>query len=393
MRKTPLRPLIALALICGASPALGQSSPDPVVSNYVQTYGVSVAEAQRRVSYMQQAADLKAKLSSEEPTRFAGMHIEHQPSFRVVVRLVGGADQLLKRYTNDPVFVAVKAQTPLIALRNKQDAIIRSLSHSVSKLSTDLDVRSGRLKIYVRNAAAARASLAGAAIGTDDTDITQVPQRDELAATILGGEAINGPTQSDGSYEIGTLGFVVTKGSVRGVLTAGHFGECLNAPSSCVKNAPARHSVSGASLVFQAQQNMGSNDYEWRTATGTNTLPNSIRYSNTTMLITSARDPRDFPVGTVVCKQGRTTGYTCGTIESTWSQTTYNGQTGFYVRVRNNTGGIMADFGDSGGPVFGQNTAYGIIHSKIVAPANEAGQMLFMPITVISGLGLSVATQ
>ncbi len=43
------------------------------------------------------------------------------------------------------------------------------------------------------------------------------------------------------------------------------------------------------------------------------------------------------------------------------------------------------------GPVFGANTAYGIIHAKVVA-TGMVGHMLFMPITRISGLGLSVAT-
>jgi hypothetical protein len=58
----------------------------------------------------------------------------------------------------------------------------------------------------------------------------------------------------------------------------------------------------------------------------------------------------------------------------------------------------MTDSGDSGGPVFGggaaagQATAYGIVHSKVTSPADQVGQMMFMPIKRISGLGLSVAT-
>lgn len=329
MRRIFSRTCAILALFIGSSPASAQSSADPIVSSYAQTYGVSTTEAQRRLSYTGKAAELQARLSAGEPTRFAGMYIEHQPTFRIVVRLVGGADQLLKRYTTDPVFVAEQAQTPLVALRNKQDALIRALARSTPELSTDLDVRTGRLKVYVRNPAQARSSLAAAAVGSDDTDIVEAAKREQVTAAIQGGEAINGPTQSDGSYEIGTLGFVVTNGTTRGVLTAAHFGECINAPAGCVLNAPAKHELSGVTLTWQNQQNMGSNDYEWRTASGTNTLPNAIRYSTTTMPITAAMDPRNFAVGTVVCKQGRTTGYTCGTIESTWSQVTYNGQTGF----------------------------------------------------------------
>lgn len=382
---------VASILLLSASPALGQSSNDPILSNYIEAYGVSADEARRRLSYVDKAAALQARLTSEEPTRFAGLYIEHQPSFRVLVRLVGGADQLLRRYTDDPAFVAEQAQTPLVALRNKQEAVIRSLANSTPELSTDIDIRSGRVKVYVRDPSRARGALA--AVGLDETDIVQVTKRFEMTATIQGGEAVNGPTQSDGRYEMGTLGFVVTNGSVRGILTAAHFGECAGLPTTCVKNAPAKHAPSATSLVWQAQQNMGSNDYEWRTASGTHTLPNIIRYSTTTMVITTVRDPRDFPIGTTVCKQGRTTGYTCGTIESTWSQETYNGQTGWYVRVKRNTAGAMTDSGDSGGPVFGQNTAYGIVHAKVTDPPEQVGQMQFMSVTVISGLGLSVVTQ
>lgn len=389
------RKLAICILLTSASPALSQTGDNPILSNYIQAYGVSGAEAERRLSYVDKAVALQARLSADEPTRFAGLYIEHQPEFRVVVRLVGGSDQLLRRYTDDPVFVAEQAQTPLIALRNKQEAIIRSLARSTPELSTDIDVRRGRVKLYTRNPIQSRSALGASSISTDDVDAVRVSSREQLSATIQGGEAADGPVQSDGRYEAATLGFVVTNGSVRGVLTAAHFGECASLPVTCVKNAPAKHAPSGVSLAWQNQQNMGSNDYEWRTASGTNTLPNTIRYTGAPnpMPITAVRDPRDFPIGTTVCKQGRTTGYTCGTIESTWSQVTYNGQTGWYVRVKRNASGNMAEVGDSGGPVFGTNTAYGIVHSKISDPPEELGQMHFMSVTVISGLGLSVVTQ
>jgi hypothetical protein len=160
-------------------------------------------------------------------------------------------------------------------------------------------------------------------------------------------------------------------------------------PATCVRNSPMKDQT-GVSLTWVAQRNAGGEDYEWRTASNsTNTFPNTIRYSTTTMPVTTVRDPTTYSVGTTVCKQGRTTGYTCGPIQSTNTALTYNGVSGTYVRVARDTGGTMCDTGDSGGPIFQLNTALGIMHSK---STSFPGQCYFMPIQRISSLGLSVVT-
>jgi hypothetical protein len=371
----------------GLAQSLTDGNSDPIVQNYVEAYGISPEEARRRMAYVQQAADLQQRLQAEEPVRFGGLYIEQQPSFRVVVKLVGGANQLLSRYTTDPVFVAEKAPFPLKALRNKQEALAKRLGQDEPIFGTDIDVRSGRVKLYIPNPANVRAKLKGASISDEDVDIVQSAEIERTAATVQGGEATTYMISS--TTETATLGFNVTDGTTKGVLTAAHFGECAGRLSGCVVNGASKHTPSGVSLTFKGQQNAGSNDYEWRTAATGNTFPNSLKYSSTSMTITSTRDPTAFPVGTTVCKQGATTGYTCGTIESTSSTSTYNGQTGTWVRVKRNTSGNMVEGGDSGGPVFGANTAYGIVHSKVTA-TGLVGQMHFMPITRISGLGLSV---
>ncbi len=61
------------------------------------------------------------------------------------------------------------------------------------------------------------------------------------------------------------------------------------------------------------------------------------------------------------------------------------------MRVKISGSGDMVDSDDGGGSVFGSNTTYGSIHSKVAAPSSQAGQMMFMPITRISGLNRSVA--
>lgn len=345
---------------------------------------------------MNEAIALQAKLSDAESVRFGGIYIEHTPMFRVVVRLVGGAEQLLSRYTSNPLIVAEKAAVPLVALRNKQEAAIKALVGSEPNFGTEVDVRKGRLTIYAPNPDRARTKLKGASLADADTEFVTAEKRDEVVASVRGGEQLTTQTDNAGFYENGTLGFAVVKGTTRGILTAAHVGECISAGSSCVKNSP--FTSQGVSFTWQGQMNSGSDDYEWRTVSSGNTITNAIKYSTSSLTVTGTADPTTFPVGTTVCKQGATTGYTCGTIEATNSSTTYNGATGYWVRVKRNTSGYMTDSGDSGGPVFGggaaagQATAYGIVHSKVTSPADQVGQMMFMPIKRISGLGLSVAT-
>lgn len=97
-------------------------------------------------------------------------------------------------------------------------------------------------------------------------------------------------------------------------------------------------------------------------------------------------------VGSTVCKYGITTAETCGTIESTSATHVHNGLTGYYVRVKRNTFGWMNDYGDSGGPVYSNSSAYGLVHAKYES-GTYAYQMLFMPIDRIADLGLTLIVQ
>ena len=58
-------------------------------------------------------------------------------------------------------------------------------------------------------------------------------------------------------------------------------------------------------------------------------------------------------IGEWVCKYGMSTGYACGTIAN-------NAQDGVNIRIDN----MSVNFGDSGGPWFWNNTAYGSTQSK-----------------------------
>ncbi|VVB85320.1 Uncharacterised protein [uncultured archaeon] len=92
-------------------------------------------------------------------------------------------------------------------------------------------------------------------------------------------------------------------------------------------------------------------------------------------------------VGNYVCKYGKTTGWGCGYIRST----NLNGN---YIWVANTAGqDRLCDHGDSGGPWFLANDAYGTMTAMIVPGTSGTGaDGVYMAVDYISGLGVSVMT-
>ena len=388
----------AAALI--ADPAFAQtSSADPVVDSVMRTYGLAETDARAQLSLLDEANRLGNRLAVEEPTRYSGLRVVRGKTTRIYVRLVGDADQLLAKYTTNPAFVAEKADIPLTALRNKQEALIRAL-HGLSNYAVGLDVAVGRIRVATREPDAARSKLRAGNLLTGEVDVEQAADVYDETATVIGGYQVQGKywPLADGSgnvRDLATGGFTVKNSAgTRGILTAGHFDQCKFSVtvSSCTPNSPAVDARTGVTLTYQGQQLGGDLDYEWRTSTG-NTFTNQIYYG-ANMSVTQVLDARAYQAGTLtVCKMGSATGYTCGTVMDCnfWAVDTADGINGYFCRVHNNAGGGMADHGDSGGPVFASGTAFGIVSSRI-SGGTYTGDMCFMPIQKISGLGLSVLT-
>ena len=93
--------LFLLALFAIATPLLAQTDPqaesflrhaDPqeeTAQRYAAEHAVSVETAHGRFQLQELAGELEADLRAREESSFAGLWIEHTPTFRVVVSLVG----------------------------------------------------------------------------------------------------------------------------------------------------------------------------------------------------------------------------------------------------------------------------------------------------------------
>jgi len=390
--------LCIFLLVSVSVPVLAQENANPVLQSVMKSDHVSAQEAERRLRLLEEANRIGNRMEADEPVRYAGIRVERGATFAIVFRIVGEGEQILKRYTSDPAFRVEKADTPLRALRNKQQALINAMDKK-TKFMVSVDVAAGKVRVLVPNAEQVRGRLQSAGLLASDVVVEEVPDVVKPVVTVIGGYQVRGKswaiTTGGTVNSSATLGFniVHVPSNVRGVLTAGHFDECkfTVTVTSCTKNSPATDTNTGATLDFQAQRLGGDYDYEWRTSGG-NTFTNQIWYG-AYMTVTQVYDVEAYQPNTLtVCKYGARTGYTCGLVENPReyvSDPNY-GIDGYYARVKNNATGPMADEGDSGGPVFGNYTAFGLVEAKITG-GSYIDQMVFMPIKRI-GPDLQVLT-
>lgn len=358
------------------------SGGDPIAVSYAQMHKVPLAEAKSRLARQPEIARLQQRLQRELPDTFAGLIIEHRPSYRVVVRFTGDAKAQLARYTRDPVFVAEVAPRPLELLRSVQDEVGEQLNQAGIAFESGLDLKSSQVDVYVLDSANASKRLSGVLSLASFVKVHKVPALMTTTATVVGGNRVDGSTRRC------TTGFnVVNAARELGIVTAGHCDNSLTYIGSPNVN-----------LVFQTEQDAGSFDVQWHKQTTVGApkeQPNEIKIvggPQASMRITSETPSSALSLGTPVCKNGLTTNYTCGEIADMNAQTNYNGTIGSYLRVHNANNLVMTEEGDSGGPVFGTDTAYGIVHGRGGPGTPTHDDMYFMPVERFSALGVSVVT-
>lgn len=174
--------------------------------------------------------------------------------------------------------------------------------------------------------------------------------------------------------------------------------------AGCTVNGPAFYNptninsgqISGTpTLVWRAERLGGAYDAEWRTSSS-DSFPNTIQYgSGIPMNITAVYDPAGLVVGSSkVCKQGFSTGYTCGTFWERYNMFWF-GSYGVHYLVGNDACQCpMAVGGDSGGPVFASATAIGLVSGVFTDPNSiRYNEMSFTSITsAASALGVTIKT-
>ncbi|MBY8343909.1 S1 family peptidase [Streptomyces spinosirectus] len=183
---------------------------------------------------------------------------------------------------------------------------------------------------------------------------------------ITGGDAIYG-----GQYRC-SLGFNVHSGSTYYFLTAGHCGQVA---STWYSNS-GHTSVLGTNVSYS----FPTNDFALVRYTGSASHPSAVG----SQTITSAATPS---VGTTVYRRGSTTGTHSGRVTALNATVNYGGGDVVYGMIQTT---VCAEGGDSGGPLYGGSTAYGLT-SGGSGDCTSGGTTFFQPVTeALSYYGVSV---
>lgn len=140
-------------------------------------------------------------------------------------------------------------------------------------------------------------------------------------------------------------------------------------------------------------RNWGGNyDQQWFSKSG-HTYTNTVYTGDTSTSTISIRAVDNPPLGWPVCKFGRATGQTCGTVESTSAGVSNQGTAGYFYRVKSFSSGYMCYEGDSGGPVWGsEGTAWGIVFARGSNGSAYQYEMYYQPASRFSAMGVQVLT-
>lgn len=300
---------------------------------YAVMMGVDMNEAIRRLYLQKEIGELNKKLFENEGDTFAGLWIQHKPYYRIMISFTHDGEATLRSYVwNTSLADIVELHEATVTLRDLETVRFEA-AHIANELgipaSSAISVSTNRAELYVLNSRTFEEELAKARIQLPNyvevIEFTELPRK---VADILGGKALTSCTS----------GFSVLDSSsgIRGVTTAGH---CSNSQSYNGVNLPFMSGTPDTGGIYDIQWHRGDHAF---------TVRNLIWDGTYNRYIHDVKFRSSQSMGEWVCKYGKTTGYACGTIATT-------SQDGVNVRVDYMT----VQGGDSGGPWFWNNTAYG----------------------------------
>jgi streptogrisin C len=339
---------------------------------YAAHFGVSHKKASQRLRLQKPIGLLNAALVQNERGSFAGLWIEHLPHFRIMIRSTDThAQSRIRRYVAGTELAGLIRILPaglsLDRLESSQGTAHYLASQVGVPVESEIDLKSNRVRLYTLDPQELESRLEQ--LGLELPEGVVIGRVDQLSiptVSIYGGLALTPCTS----------GFSVRNSSgTRGITTAAH---CSNAVS-----------YNGTALNFILEDQEGNQDVQWHTAPGF-TVTNQFYSGIDTRSCTSTWSRTYQSVGDYVCGYGKTTGYKCGNISSTTYALSYvTNAAATFIRVDNTEGTDLCESGDSGGPWFLADTAYGT-HSG--CPGADENDAVYMAINYVSSLGVSVLT-
>ena len=338
---------------------------------YAARHGVPLDDAVRRLRAEAGTVATADALAIEFADRFVGIAIEHEPAFRLIVRLTG----------TDPVpsrIVAAGGMTVPVIFRPGLPATHVQLVAAISAyqagirgaLSTPpgigVDPRTGELVVFVSRRDADRdgpaklqarfAAMTGVPVRVRVVDRPELDMADPIIAdpVIAGGARVVGISPVDGRRYICTAGFTVTDGTRVGIATAAHCPDTLRYVD------PAGGPEIPMPMV--GQWGWGYQDVQVNLSPG---AVSPLFYADTakTLMrpVTGQRRLANTRAGETVCHRGERTGYSCAEVELTDFAPAGDLCGGACLPTWITVGGPTCKNGDSGAPVFAGTVAFGLV--------------------------------
>ncbi|MGH2454772.1 MAG: S1 family peptidase [Candidatus Limnocylindria bacterium] len=350
----------------GDSPTAVDGGLEMDARSYADSFRVTVDQARQRLVAQKALSDIKSAARVALGSRFAGAWTEHEPVYRLVVRVTGTdpSPELEAVLRDAPVPTAVVTNSAqsldeLVAAARRLDEY---LAEGLPEVSVELDVKGNSLHLTTPKTVSNVQREAIERVAAVPVRLTVSQDAAFALLHTYGGKRVTG---NDGASPC-TTGFSIRNinTGVRGVTTAGH---CANT------NVVYKESdTTSYSLTLRGERFDDDQDAQWMVNSVHTVYPKFWDGSQHRTVTSVAGDVESW-VGDYVCHYGVSTGYSCGTIQSVhFDPGNICGPTGsndcFSSWVKVTGSPLKCDVGDSGGPWFYWGIAYG---------TQQAGQLPF----------------
>ena len=341
-------------------------------AQYAEQFGVDDDQALRRLKAQQDSVAVTDGIAREFPDRLAGISIEHRPEYRIIVLLTGSEPVADRTAAGVPVIFRTGARaTHAQAVAAMRRHLIDFRADLPGARGAGYDQRTGEVVLLITPAEAAQ--FGADAIRARAEEISGVPVRVVVNALIETNMSVDGGGLVEGVSSITkrrsrcTSGFVVTNGEINAITTAAHCPDQLTYIEPDGSSSPILPMIGSWGLAYRDVQINGS-------ANSPEPLFYADRGAGSLREVETWRNLASTRAGDFVCHYGESSGYSCATVELTDyappGELCGGPCSPTWVTVR----GPSCIPGDSGGPVFSGNVAFGIAKG---INRNEAGQCDF----------------
>lgn len=323
--------------------------------SYARDFGVGFEEALRRLKLQDSVGKLGAELKENERDTYAGLYIEHESEWRVVVRFTEGGQEKVRPYAEGGPLADEVEVEPAEATLEELEEIQKKAGNALKglKVRADslIDVENNRVELETTASEAPGRERLNAALrseGVERPDKVETIIVDELTQpqdfNSYGGYRLY---NYEGTYECTTGYTVYISGYGYGTSTAAH---CDRARDWLYRYASGWYYQ--PLKAYPAGDLDGPYDVQFHKTPYFTDYAGVSGYGGAYRPIYYTKTRYYQEVGNYVCKYGTITGYTCGNISSKSVNLSYNlSSTYTFIRYYRSGSGLSS-FGDSGGPVY-----------------------------------------